>query len=46
VTSTQSTPTEQAIRQALGQVQDPEIHKPIPELGMVKSGSVHRVVGA
>ncbi|MDQ2722497.1 MAG: Mrp/NBP35 family ATP-binding protein [Actinomycetota bacterium] len=30
-------PTEDAIRSALSRVNDPEIHKPITELGMVKS---------
>ncbi|MGZ4517544.1 MAG: metal-sulfur cluster assembly factor, partial [Mycobacteriaceae bacterium] len=30
------TPTEDAIRTALSRVNDPEIHKPITELGMVK----------
>ncbi|MFD0919266.1 Mrp/NBP35 family ATP-binding protein [Saccharopolyspora rosea] len=40
MTSTQSTPTEEAVRRALGAVQDPEIHKPITDLGMVKSVSV------
>src|SRR5690606_4991675 len=34
VTSTQSTPTEEAVRKALSQVQDPEIHKPTTALGM------------
>ncbi len=29
-------PTEDAIRAALSRVNDPEIHKPITELGMVK----------
>ena len=40
VTSTQSTPTEEAVRKALSQVQDPEIHKPITERGMVKDVSI------
>jgi ATP-binding protein involved in chromosome partitioning len=40
VTSTQSPPTEDAVRRALGTVQDPEIHRPITELGMVKSVSI------
>ncbi|MFC7343180.1 Mrp/NBP35 family ATP-binding protein [Saccharopolyspora griseoalba] len=40
MTSTQSTPTEEAVRQALSKVEDPEIHKPITDLGMVKSVSV------
>ena len=40
MTSTQSTPTEDAVRQALSKVEDPEIHKPITDLGMVKSVSV------
>lgn len=40
MTSTQSPPTEDAVRQALGTVQDPEIHRPITELGMVKSVSI------
>jgi ATP-binding protein involved in chromosome partitioning len=40
VTSTQSPPTEDAVREALGSVQDPEIHRPITELGMVKGVSV------
>ncbi|GAA4857377.1 Mrp/NBP35 family ATP-binding protein [Saccharopolyspora cebuensis] len=40
MTSTQSTPTEEAVREALTQVEDPEIHKPITELGMLKSVAV------
>lgn len=40
MTTTQSTPDEETVRQALTQVEDPEIHKPITELGMVKSVSV------
>jgi ATP-binding protein involved in chromosome partitioning len=40
VTSTQSPPTEEAVRQALGKVQDPEIHRPITELGMVRDVTV------
>lgn len=40
VTSTQTTPTEDAVRRSLGGVEDPEIHKPITELGMVKSVSI------
>lgn len=40
VTSTQSVPTEEAIRTALTRVEDPEIHKPITELGMLKSVTV------
>ena len=40
VTSTNSAPTEEAVRQALSKVDDPEIHKPITELGMVKSVTV------
>jgi ATP-binding protein involved in chromosome partitioning len=38
--TTQSPPTEEAVREALAQVQDPEIHKPITELGMVKGVSI------
>ncbi len=38
--STTSTPTEEAVRQALAKVEDPEIHKPITELGMVKNVTV------
>ncbi|MEB3365996.1 Mrp/NBP35 family ATP-binding protein [Saccharopolyspora mangrovi] len=40
MTSTQSAPTEEAVRQALTKVEDPEIRKPITDLGMVKSVSV------
>ncbi len=40
MTSTQSTPTEEAVRQALTKVEDPEIHKPITELGMVKDVAI------
>ncbi|ANY05957.1 Mrp/NBP35 family ATP-binding protein [Pseudonocardia sp. HH130630-07] len=39
VTGSTSTVTE-AVRAALGTVEDPEIHKPITELGMVKSVTV------
>ncbi|MFC1412743.1 Mrp/NBP35 family ATP-binding protein [Streptacidiphilus sp. N1-12] len=34
---TQATVIEESVRAALGTVQDPEIHRPITELGMVKS---------
>src|ERR1700710_164392 len=37
-TSTET--VEQGVRSALGSVEDPEIHKPITELGMVKSVAV------
>jgi len=40
VTSTQSAPTEEAVRGALAKVEDPEIHKPITDLGMVKDVSI------
>ncbi|MER7010940.1 Mrp/NBP35 family ATP-binding protein [Saccharopolyspora sp. NPDC000359] len=40
MTSTQSAPTEDAVRKALSQVEDPEIRRPITDLGMVKSVSV------
>ena len=39
VTGSTSTVVE-AVRAALGTVEDPEIHKPITELGMVKSVDV------
>src|SRR5919197_1488551 len=39
VTSTQSIPTEEAVRKALATVQDPEIHKPITELGIQLRGN-------
>ncbi|MHA6798568.1 Mrp/NBP35 family ATP-binding protein [Bounagaea algeriensis] len=38
--TTQSIPAEKDIHGALGEVHDPEIHKPITELGMVKSVSI------
>jgi ATP-binding protein involved in chromosome partitioning len=40
VTSTEAAPSVEAIRSALTGVEDPEIHKPITELGMVKDVSV------
>ncbi|MEV0705838.1 Mrp/NBP35 family ATP-binding protein [Saccharopolyspora sp. NPDC050389] len=40
MTSTQSAPTEDAVRKALSQVEDPEIRRPITDLGMVKSVSI------
>ncbi|WP_092978463.1 Mrp/NBP35 family ATP-binding protein [Actinopolyspora lacussalsi] len=40
MTTTQPTPTEDAVRQALTQVEDPEIHKPITDLGMVKDVTI------
>ncbi|TDD83520.1 MRP family ATP-binding protein [Saccharopolyspora karakumensis] len=40
MTSTQSAPTEEAVRQALTKVEDPEIRKPITDLGMVKGVSI------
>ena len=40
MTSTQSAPSEEAVRGALANVEDPEIHKPITDLGMVKDISV------
>ncbi|MFC7613056.1 Mrp/NBP35 family ATP-binding protein [Actinokineospora soli] len=41
VTSTQAVPSTEAVRTALAGVQDPEIHRPITELGMVKDVTVH-----
>jgi len=41
VTTTQSVPTDDDVRAALSGVQDPEIRKPITELGMVKDVTVH-----
>ncbi len=40
VTTTQETPSVEDVRTALNSVHDPEIHKPITELGMVKDISV------
>lgn len=40
MTSTQPAPSEEAVRGALSKVEDPEIHKPITDLGMVKEVSV------
>ena len=39
-TTGQTTATEEAVRAALATVEDPEIHRPITELGMVKSVAV------
>ena len=39
-TTGQTTTVEQAVHAALGTVEDPEIHRPITELGMVKSVAV------
>jgi ATP-binding protein involved in chromosome partitioning len=36
-TTTHRTPTDEAVRAALATVNDPEIHRPITDLGMVKS---------
>ncbi|GAA1904408.1 Mrp/NBP35 family ATP-binding protein [Streptomyces sodiiphilus] len=36
-TATHAAPTEEAVRAALATVNDPEIHRPITDLGMVKS---------
>ncbi len=41
MTSTQQVPSTEAVRTALAGVQDPEIHKPITDLGMVKDVTVH-----
>ncbi|MFC4004270.1 Mrp/NBP35 family ATP-binding protein [Prauserella oleivorans] len=40
MTTTQETPSVEDVRTALNGVQDPEIHKPITELGMVKDITV------
>ncbi|WP_298176403.1 Mrp/NBP35 family ATP-binding protein [Saccharomonospora sp.] len=40
MTTTQETPSVEDVRTALNSVHDPEIHKPITELGMVKDISV------
>jgi len=40
VTSNQTAPTAEAVREALAKVQDPEIHRPITDLGMVKDVTV------
>ncbi|SEK29136.1 Mrp/NBP35 family ATP-binding protein [Streptacidiphilus jiangxiensis] len=39
-TDTEATPIEESVRAALAKVQDPEINRPITELGMVKSVAV------
>ena len=41
MTSTQQVPSTEAVRTALAGVQDPEIHRPITDLGMVKDVTVH-----
>ncbi len=40
MTTTQPAPTEEAVREALSRVEDPEIRRPITELGMVKGISI------
>jgi ATP-binding protein involved in chromosome partitioning len=40
VTTTEQVPSVDAVREALAGVQDPEIHRPITELGMVKDVTV------
>ncbi|HEY8374777.1 MAG TPA: Mrp/NBP35 family ATP-binding protein [Pseudonocardiaceae bacterium] len=40
MTSNQTAPTAEAVREALAKVQDPEIHRPITDLGMVKDVTV------
>ncbi|SHG34975.1 Mrp/NBP35 family ATP-binding protein [Streptoalloteichus hindustanus] len=40
MTSSQTVPTTDAVREALARVQDPEIRRPITELGMVKDVTV------
>ncbi|MBM7772060.1 ATP-binding protein involved in chromosome partitioning [Actinokineospora baliensis] len=41
MTTTQQVPEVEAVRKALAGVQDPEIHRPITDLGMVKDIAVH-----
>ncbi len=41
VTTTEQAPSVEAVRKALGGVEDPEIHRPITDLGMVKDVTVH-----
>ncbi|PPK70128.1 Mrp/NBP35 family ATP-binding protein [Actinokineospora auranticolor] len=41
MTTTEQVPGVEAVRKALAGVQDPEIHKPITDLGMVKDIAVH-----
>ncbi|WP_042365079.1 Mrp/NBP35 family ATP-binding protein [Streptacidiphilus neutrinimicus] len=45
-TDTEATPIEESVRAALAKVQDPEINRPITELGMVKSVAVDAAGGA
>ncbi|RJQ71460.1 MRP family ATP-binding protein [Pseudonocardiaceae bacterium YIM PH 21723] len=40
MTTTANTPTEASVREALSRVQDPEIRRPITEIGMVKSVAI------
>ncbi|MGX7825175.1 Mrp/NBP35 family ATP-binding protein [Actinokineospora sp. 24-640] len=41
MTSPDQVPSDEAVRTALASVQDPEIHRPITDLGMVKDVTVH-----
>ncbi|WP_156753840.1 Mrp/NBP35 family ATP-binding protein [Actinokineospora pegani] len=41
MTTTEQAPSVEAVRKALGGVEDPEIHRPITDLGMVKDVTVH-----
>ncbi|OLR90115.1 Mrp/NBP35 family ATP-binding protein [Actinokineospora bangkokensis] len=41
MTTTEHVPSAEAVRTALAGVQDPEIHRPITDLGMVKDVTVH-----
>ncbi|WP_424184374.1 Mrp/NBP35 family ATP-binding protein [Actinokineospora sp. G85] len=41
MTTTEQAPSVEAVRKALGGVEDPEIHRPITDLGMVKGVTVH-----